>query len=173
MLILEGDFMDDNKDFEVENINGSFYKKFALKDKKGKILKHVTVPLMVNLRPRDILQIIIGASILAIPVGLTEECWILGEVLPIINVMLLLVITIIFIAGFIYFNYYRFILREHLGEYLKRVLATYIFSFAVVAIFLTLIDKCPWSTEPVIALKRILIATFPCSMSATVSDILK
>ena len=159
--------------FSIKNINGNFYKVLTLKDKKGKILSHITIPTMVKLKPRDISQIIIGASILAIPVGLTEECWNLGQELPLFNVLILALITIVFIASFIYFNYYRYILKEHRGEYFKRVISTYIFSFMVVAIFLTLIDKCPWSTQPIIALKRVLIATFPCSMSATVSDILK
>ncbi len=159
--------------FRIKNVNGNFYRIFTLKDKKGKILSHITEPIMTKLKPRDILQIIIGASILAIPVGLTEECWKLGQELPLLNVLILALITIVFIAGFIYFNYYRYILKEHWREYMKRVVSTYLISFIIVAVFLTLIEKCPWSTNFMTAIKRILIATFPCSMSATVSDILK
>jgi uncharacterized membrane protein len=36
---------------------------------------------------KDILQVIIGATILAIPVGFTEEAWRLGENLPWLNII--------------------------------------------------------------------------------------
>jgi uncharacterized membrane protein len=58
-------------------------------------------------------------------------------------------------------------------RYCKRVLAIYLFSLFVVALLLTLIQKCPWGTDNLLALKRILIVAFPASMSAAVSDTLK
>jgi len=61
----------------------------------------------VEFRPRDVMQIIIGSAILAVPVGFTEETWKLGESLPWLNVIALLVVSLIFISLFVYHNYYR------------------------------------------------------------------
>ena len=54
-------------------------------DKKGKVLHHFIIPFMVELRFRDVMQIIVGASILAIPVAFTEEAWVLGNVYHLIG----------------------------------------------------------------------------------------
>jgi uncharacterized membrane protein len=128
---------------------------------------------MVELRPRDLMQIIIGATILAIPVGLTEETWILGKELAVIKVAWLGIISVLFLSLFIYFNFYRFNLKGHVFDYIKRILATYVLSLTVVGILLTIIDKCPWGTDSVLAIKRIIITAFPASMAATLSDTLK
>jgi len=58
-------------------------------------------------------------------------------------------------------------------EYYKRVAAIYLFSLLVVSLILTIIQKCPWGTDNLLALKRIFIVAFPASMSAAVSDALK
>ena len=47
---------------------------------------------------KDLLQVIIGASILAIPVGFTEETWRLGENLPMINIIGLLLLSLLFVT---------------------------------------------------------------------------
>ena len=43
----------------------------------------------------------------------------------------------------------------------------------VVAVLLTIIDKCPWGIDNLVAIKRVIIVAFPASMSAAVSDMLK
>jgi hypothetical protein len=53
------------------------------------------------------------------------------------------------------------------------VFATYLISFAVVAAFLTLIQKCPWETDYILAIKRVIIVSFPAAMSGTLSDTIK
>ena len=128
---------------------------------------------MVELKPRDIMQIIVGASVLAIPVGFTEETWNLGERLPLNNVLALAIISMVFVALFVYFNFYRFQLKGYIFEYIKRVFAIYVIALIVVGILLTLIEKCPWGTDNIVALKRMIIVAFPCSMSAAISDTLK
>ncbi|MFW5982146.1 MAG: DUF2391 family protein [Halanaerobiaceae bacterium] len=162
-----------DKPFKVKRIGGYLHKVTTLKDAKGNIVEHIITPLMVELRPRDILQVIIGASILAIPVGMTEETWNLGAELPLFNVLLLTLIGIFFIAFFVYFNFYRDMLKEHKLDYIKRIFMIYTVSLIVVTIFLALIQKLPLFIETEIAIKRLLLITFPCSMSATISDGLK
>jgi len=157
----------------IKRIGGYLHKVAPVLDSAGKVISYVTTPIMVELRPRDIMQIVVGASILAVPVAFTEETWKLGAELPTLNVLLLSFISISFIAAFVYFNFYRFMLKDHKREYIKRVLAIYLVSLVIVGGLLTLIMRCPWSTEPLVALKRILIVAFPASMSAAISDGIK
>ncbi|MBW2977547.1 DUF2391 family protein [Candidatus Woesearchaeota archaeon] len=123
---------------------------------------------------KDLLQILIGASILAIPVGFTEETWELGASLPFINVLFLLIVSVLFVSAFTYYHYYAEQgLQKHFSEFIKRIISTYIASFIVVAVLLTIIQRTPWTTDFILALKRTIIVTFPSSMSAVVADILK
>ncbi len=103
----------------------------------------------------------------------TEETWRLGEKLPLRNVIGLTSLSLLFIGLFVYFNFYRDMLRQHIWEYVKRVASIYVFSLLIVGILLTLIEQCPWGTDDLLAIKRILIVAFPASMSAAISDALK
>ena len=164
-----------NKEQEVKitRIGGYLHKITTVLDNSGKVLYRSISPLMVELRPRDIMQMIVGATILAIPLGYTEETWNLGEQLPLTNVFCLTALSMLFISLFVYYNFYRFHLKGRTFEYVKRVLATYFVSLIVVGVLLTIIDKCPWQTNYVLAIKRIIIVSFPASMSATIADVLK
>ncbi|MBN1254768.1 MAG: DUF2391 family protein [Deltaproteobacteria bacterium] len=157
----------------IKRIGGYLHRLSPVLDSTGKVVSYVTTPLMVELKPRDIMQIIVGASILAIPVGFTEETWSLGERLPFSNILVLAIISLVFIALFVYFNFYRFQLKNYVFEYIKRVIAIYVLSLIVVGMLLTIIEKCPWGTDTMVALKRIIIVAFPSSMSAAISDTLK
>ena len=159
--------------YSVRRIGGYLHKIVPTVDGTGKVLYQAVTPFMVELRPRDLMQIIVGASLLAIPVGFTEETWALGESLPLSNVLALGMISLLFVAAFVYFNLYRFYLREHLGENVKRVIANYVLSLAVVGVLLTIIGNCPWGIDNTLSLKRTMIVTFPASMSVALSDAVK
>lgn len=157
-----------------EVINGKHPKQIiTIHDERGRILNKIISPLMVEFRIKDVLQVIIGASILAIPVGYTEETWYLGELLPLSNIMGFLFLSLLFIASFVYYNYYRNKMKEHWDEFIKRVFLTYVLSFIIVAVLLTLIQKTPWTTNWILAFKRIVIVAFPSSMSGTIADMIK
>jgi len=157
----------------VERIGGYLHRVVPILDSAGKVLDYALKPLMVEFRPRDLMQVIVGASILAVPVAFTEETWRLGETLPFRNVLLLSAISVLFIALFVYFNFYRFAFKGHAFEYAKRVLAIYFFSLLIVGGLLTVIQKAPWTSDLVLAVKRTLIVAFPASMSAAISDAVK
>ncbi|MCK4521700.1 MAG: DUF2391 family protein [Nanoarchaeota archaeon] len=142
-------------------------------NKRGRFAYRIISPLKVEFRIKDMVQIIIGASILAIPVGFTEETWKLGGTLPLINVLGLLLISVLFISIFVYYTYHRNNLRCPLDEYLKRIISTYIFSFLVVAVLLSVIKVCPWTSDFLLAIKRVIIVTFPASMSAAIADTIR
>ena len=157
----------------IRRIGGYLNRVVPITDSAGKIVNYALKPLMVEFRLRDLMQIIVGASILAVPVAMTEETWVLGTELPLRNVLMLSGLSVLFIAGFVYYNFYRFNFKGHLLEYIKRVLAIYLCSMLVVGLLLTIIQKCPWGADNVLAVKRIMIVSFPASMAAAVSDTLK
>lgn len=157
----------------IKRIGGYLHKLIPVVDNSGKIISHAITPLMIEFRPRDLMQVIVGASILAVPVAFTEETWNLGEYLPFKNVLALGFMSLIFISLFIYFNFYRFQLKNNISQYIKRVIATYFCSLIVVGLILTIIQKCPWGISNILAIKRIIIVAFPASMSAAISDTLK
>lgn len=128
---------------------------------------------MVEFKPRDIVQVIVGSALLAVPVALAEEAWTLDENLPRTNVFILGLISILFVSTFVYFNFYRFTFKGHIFSFIKRVIGTYLISLIISAIILTVIEKCPWETDIWLAIKRIIIVTFPATMGGTLSDTIK
>lgn len=51
------------------------YEIIIIKDDAGKEVQWISIPLKVELRIYDFLEIIVGASILSVPVAFTEEVW--------------------------------------------------------------------------------------------------
>ncbi|MBD3259154.1 DUF2391 family protein [Candidatus Woesearchaeota archaeon] len=158
---------------EIVKVGHHIKEMITVHDGKGKEKYRFIRPLMLKFHLRDILQVIVGASILAIPVGFTEETWRLGETLPLFSVLGFLFLSILFMGAFVYYNYYRDHFKEHWPEFVKRVVFTYVFSFLVVTILLFLLQKTPWTTDWAIAFSRIVLVTFPASMSAAVADMIK
>ena len=154
----------------THRIDGQLYETFTISDDKGKELQHINVPLKVELKIRDILEVIVGASILAIPVAFTEEVWNMGEDLHWLNIIALSAISLLFLGSFIYYSSYRKRLKWFRKEYYKRIFLTYFLSILVVGLLLLIVDKAPFFTDFDLALKRTIIGAFPASMSATVTD---
>jgi uncharacterized membrane protein len=157
----------------IKRIGGYLHRVVPVVDSAGKAIHYAITPLMVEFKPRDLMQVIVGASILAVPVAFTEETWNLGAKLPLRNVLALSGISVLFIGLFVYFNFYRGMFLGNVLNYVKRVIAIYVLSAFVVGVLLSLIQQCPWGVDNVLAMKRILIVAFPASMSAAISDTLK
>jgi uncharacterized membrane protein len=158
---------------EIIRVRGRLRELVTLQDASGKILHRILNPLMLEFYGRDVMQVIIGASILAVPVAFTEETWNLGQTLPMMNILLLLLVSITFISTFVFYNYYKNDFRQHWPEFLKRVISTYTLSLFVVALILTLINRAPWTTDALLAIKRTILVALPASMSAAISDMIK
>jgi uncharacterized membrane protein len=139
----------------------------------GEIVNRIVKPLMVELRFKDIIQIFVGASLLAIPMAYTEETWQLGEKLPLLNIGIIATLSLTFIAIFVYANFYRYYLKGFVFEYIKRVFAIYLISLLVVGFLMTVIQQCPWGVDNLLAIKRIIIVALPASMSAVAADAIK
>lgn len=158
---------------EKVRVGGKLKEVVTIKDEKGHVLSKTIRPLMLEFYLRDILQVIVGASLLAVPMSFTEEVWNLGQRLPLINIIGIFVVSITFIFAFVYHNYYKGHVKGHFGELIKRVLGTYLFSILVVGFILSLIQLAPWQTDWLLALKRAILIAFPASMSAAVADMIK
>jgi uncharacterized membrane protein len=154
-------------------VSGRLKEVLTFRDEKGNIVDRIVSPLMVEFYPRDLMQVVVGSSILAIPVAFTEETWNLGQTLPFLNVILIMALSLLFIGTFVYYNFYKGNMRKHKKEFAKRVLSIYVFSFIVVAVIMTIIQRAPWASDSMLALKRVMLVSFPASMSAAVSDMIK
>ncbi len=142
-------------------------------DSAGNVVHKLVEPIMVLFRSHDVVQVVVGASLLAIPMAYTEETWRLGEQLALRNVFFLAAMSIVFIALFVYYNFYGEHIRTHSLEFVKRTFSIYLISLIVVGLFLTIIEQAPWMTDWLLALKRTIIVAVPASMSASVADMIK
>ena len=50
----------------------------------------------------DASQIFVGAFALAVPISFSEEAWRLGETLPAVNLLMLFILSVVFLALFTY-----------------------------------------------------------------------
>jgi len=158
---------------EVVRVNGKLNEVTTIHDSKGNILHKVMSPLMVEFHSKDLAQVVVGSTILAIPLVYTQETWDLGMNLPFLNVIGIMLLSIFFISIFVYYNYYHDRLKKHKEHFFRRVFFTYFLAFFLVAVLLSLIGKTPWTTDILLAIKRVIIVSFPASMSAAITDSLK
>jgi len=160
----------DTQDHSLVRVGGHLHKLTPIVDRAGQVVHHAVTPLMVEIRSADLIQILVGAAVLSVPVVLTEEAWNLAAQLSTARIALLGGLSLSLIAVFVYCNFYQYHLRDHLESYVIRVLLTLSASMVVAGLLLTLLDRCPWGTDGMLALKRTVIVAFPASMSATLSD---
>lgn len=159
---------------EVVRIGKHLNEIITVKDSAGNLLHKVTKPVMFEVYPRDIMQLIVGAVLLSTPVALTEEVWQLGKVLPMQKIVLLALLSITFTSLFVYYNFYRQNLKDHLSEFIKRIVLIYVVSLCISFIVLHLFHQAPiGGADLIVTIKRMVIVAFPASMSAAVADMLK
>lgn len=164
-----------NKTFktEIKRVNGYLKEVVTFFDASGKPISHVMNPLMVELKPRDVSQLFIGALLVASPLCFTEEIWTLSKELPSINIIYLMICSMITVTSFVYFNFYRYKLSGHFVEFIKRIFAIYFITTLSVVLILFLIDKFPVFKEPYVAMRRVVIIAFPSIFGAAITDYLK
>jgi uncharacterized membrane protein len=142
----------------------------------GHIVSKTFSPLMTNFEKKDIAQVFIGSLLLASPFMVTEEVWALGAELSVANAALFFLLTIFSLITLIYYTKYRSMTVDghiHKSEFLKRVIGTYLISFITVAVLLTLLDKAPWETDVLIALKRTILIALPATLGGATADLVR
>ncbi len=161
---------------EIVRIGDKLKEIVTVHDDNGNLVHKIIRPVMLEFRLHDLIQIIVGSTLLAIPLAYTEETWFLGIELSWLNIAMLSLLSLLFIGLFVYYNvYHEHInqLEKHFGDYLIRVLLTYVLSLIVVGTILTIINRAPWHMDAILSLKRTIIIAFPASLSATVADMIK
>ena len=118
----------------------------------------------------DASQVAIGAFALAVPVSFSEEAWKLGETLPLINLFLVFVLSVVFLSFFAYESVFQANVKYRISVFLIRIVIAYLIAALVVSLVLIALNKFPLLTEPVIALKRLIVITMPASMGAIIAD---
>ena len=118
----------------------------------------------------DIIQVVVGASALAVPIAFSEESWNLSNTLPMTNVIFLVVLSLVFINLFTFQSIYQGNIKFRLLVFLSRTILVYLITLFVVSIVLVAMDKLPLISEPIVALKRIIIISLPASMGGVVVD---
>ena len=157
----------------TSKIDGVLHKITTIKDRDGQILKQKIDKIKADLTIQDVMQILVGASILAIPSALTEEVWDMGKSVPWINILAMLFIEYLIIGMFIYFKSYSENIKTYRVAFVKRILVIMLFSGLIIGLFLALVGQLPLFDDTGVAVKRIIIGMLPASMSATVMDSLK
>ena len=118
----------------------------------------------------DLSQLIIGASVLSVPIAFTEEAWDMSRTLPPINLIVVVVLSLAFIGLYAFKGIYEGKVKNRVPTYLLRVFIDYAVTLCVVIIVLFALNKLPVFSDTYIAVKRVIIISFPASMGAIVVD---
>lgn len=124
----------------------------------------------LNIDMKDIGQIAIGSFAFAVPISFSEEAWRISESLPFTNLTLVFILSVSFLALFAYESVFQGQVVHRIFVFILRIIIAYIISALVVALVLISIDKLPLLTEPIIAIKRLIVITMPASMGAIIVD---
>ena len=118
----------------------------------------------------DIVQICLGSTILAIPVALTEEAWAMSTTLPQLNIILIFLTSLIFNGCFIYYGVYEGAIKGKILRFISRIAINYVITLITVAYILFLLGILPTHFEFHLWLHRIILISFPASLSGAVVD---
>jgi len=118
----------------------------------------------------DASQVAIGAFALAVPISFSEEAWRLGETLPFSNLILVFVLSVLFLSLYAYESVFQANIKYRIPVFLIRIVIAYLITALIVSLVLIALDKFPLLSEPVIALKRLILISMPASMGGIIAD---
>jgi len=123
-----------------------------------------------SINTEDIIQVVVGASALTVPVAFSEESWRLSETLPLFNVIILLLLSLLFIGLYSFQGIFQGNVKHRFYDFIFRILVDYGVTLIVVFIILFALNRMPLLDQPMIALKRIILLSFPASMGGVIVD---
>jgi uncharacterized membrane protein len=115
-------------------------------------------------------EVAVGACIMAFPVAATEEVWNLGTDLTLWRVLLFALASVSFLAVLIYVLHGHTAFPPSKKVFLERVAGTYGITLLISALLLLGVDQLDLLQDPAIALKRTILVAFPASFAATAVD---
>ena len=123
-----------------------------------------------SINSEDIIQVVVGASALTVPVAFSEESRRLSETLPLFNVTILLLLSLLFIGLYSFQGIFQGNVKHRIYDFILRILVDYGVTLIVVFVILFALNRMPVIEEPIIALKRIILLSFPASMGGVIVD---
>ena len=117
----------------------------------------------------DVIQIVVGSSLLVAPVAFSEEAWQLSISLPLRNIFFLLILSITFIAMYAYQGIFSGNVKNRITVFVFRIFIDYFITLFVVFVILLALNKIPFD-HPIIVVKRIIIIGFPASLVGVILD---
>lgn len=118
----------------------------------------------------DISQIVVGSAALAVPISFSEEAWSFGVSLPFSNMLLIVFLSVVFLSFFAYERVFQANIKYRVPVFIARIVFAYTITCMVVALVLLSLDKLPLLSEPLVAIKRLIVVTMPASMGAIIVD---
>lgn len=118
----------------------------------------------------DLFQVIIGSAALTLPVAFSEESWKLSQTLPWLNIGLVIVLSLLLINLYSISSIFSGQINHRLPHFILRTIIDYTITLFVVFIILVAINRMPILSDPIIAIKRIIILSFPASMGGVIVD---
>lgn len=147
---------------EIQRVGDRLHAVTEVTDEDGRVISRVSSPLRVEFKLEDIAQLLTGALMLAVPVALTEEVWVLGEKLPVIRIYLIAGLGLAVNAFFVKTLFYPGELWVFRAEFFKRVFAGYAIALLASLVMLSLIDK-GLMHDPALAMRTAVIIALPAS----------
>ena len=124
----------------------------------------------IRFRSQDVVEIALGACVMAFPVATTEEVWNLGAELSLGRVLLFSFASLFFLAILVYGLHGHGINSRAWGMFTSRVATTYFLTLSICALLLYGVDRLELLTDPIVGFKRTILVAFPASFAATVVD---
>lgn len=118
----------------------------------------------------DIIQVIVGSSALSVPVAFSEESWNLSMTLPLSNLIFLIVLSLTFVALYSIQGIFQGNIKDRLLGFITRIIIDYSITLIVVFIVLLALNRMPIIEYPIVAVKRLIILSFPASMGGVIVD---
>lgn len=118
----------------------------------------------------DFAQMVIGSTILTVPIAFTQEAWMLSKTLPWVNVAGIIFISLGFICLYAYIGIFDGKVHNRLNAYLGRIIIDYSVACLTVAVLLLVLNKLPILEDWILSIRRVIVLTLPASMGAVVMD---
>jgi uncharacterized membrane protein len=118
----------------------------------------------------DIIQVVVGACALSVPVAFSEEAWNLGRTLPVANIIILVVLSLLFVNLYSLHNIFQGRITHRIFAFFARTVIDYSITLLVVVVVLSALDHLPIFSEPWVAVRSVVVLSFPASMGAVVVD---
>ncbi|WP_346855452.1 DUF2391 family protein [uncultured Draconibacterium sp.] len=77
-----------------------------------------------NIDFEDLSQVIIGSSVLSVPIAFTEEAWNLSKTIPVLNLGVIIILTLCFIGIYAFKGIFQGHIKQRKATFVKRVFET-------------------------------------------------